>query len=166
MEEFLKGFGINWKLLLAQLVNFALLFFIFKKWLLKPILKVLDKRREIIEGSLKKAKEIDQRLAKIEELKKIEMEKMRKEMEKIIADSKKRGEVLQREMILDAEKRAEKVLAETKIKIEVEKEKIRDDLKKEFSKFLILSLEKILKKEYGPADQTRILNEVQSEIKK
>lgn len=166
MEEFLKGFGINWKLLLAQLANFALLFFIFKKWLLKPILRVLDKRKEIIEGGIKKAKEIDQKLAKIEELKKIEMEKMRLEMEKILEDSKKRGEILQREMILDAEKRAEKVFAGTKIKIEVEKEKIRDDLKKEFSNLLILSLEKILKKEYTPKDQERILSEVEEEIKK
>jgi len=166
MQDFLYGFGINWKLLLAQIANFALLFFIFKKWLLKPILNILDKRKEMITESLKKAKEIDQKLAKIEELKEKEMGKMKLEMEKILDDAKKRGEFLEKEIVLDAEKRAEKILKEAGAKIDLEKEKIRDDLKKEFSQLLILSLEKILKREYSQKDKERILMQIEESIKK
>lgn len=164
LGEFLQGFGINLKLLFAQLVNFAILFFIFKKWLLKPIWEILEKRKNIIEDGIKKSQEIEQKLLKIEELKKKEMEKIRVEIERIIENSKKRGEALEKEILLDAEKKAEKILMEARAKIDLEKERLRDDLKKEFASLLILSLEKILKKEYSQVDKIRILREVKEKI--
>ena len=44
MELFGK-LGIEWKLLLAQGLNFILLLIILRKFLYKPILKMLDERR-------------------------------------------------------------------------------------------------------------------------
>ncbi|MBI2330390.1 F0F1 ATP synthase subunit B [Candidatus Daviesbacteria bacterium] len=65
--EILKQFGINPILLLAQVVNFALLLFILKRFLYKPILKVLEERKKKIEDSLKNAEEIEKKLLETDE---------------------------------------------------------------------------------------------------
>src|SRR3972149_6324796 len=51
MEPLLSAFGVNWKLLLAQGINFALLLAILSYFLYKPVLRMIDERREkIAEG--------------------------------------------------------------------------------------------------------------------
>jgi len=66
--EIFNQFGINPLLLLAQVVNFAVLLFILKRFLYKPILKVLEERKKRIEESLKNAEEIEKRLVETAEL--------------------------------------------------------------------------------------------------
>ena len=50
--EFLKDFGVNPILLLAQIVNFTVLLILLKKFFYKPILKVLEERKHKIETSV------------------------------------------------------------------------------------------------------------------
>ena len=47
--ELLGNLGINGKLFMAQLINFAILFFILRKFAYQPILKVLDERKDKID---------------------------------------------------------------------------------------------------------------------
>ena len=49
--EILKNFGFEPVFFIAQIVNFLILFFVFKRFLYKPILKLLKERaREITKG--------------------------------------------------------------------------------------------------------------------
>lgn len=48
MGELFKTFGIDWKLLLTQILNFAVLFFVLKKYAYGPVLSMLEKRKQII----------------------------------------------------------------------------------------------------------------------
>jgi len=51
MSELFSAFGVNWKLLLIQAVNFGLLLAALTYFLYKPILKIIDERREkVAEG--------------------------------------------------------------------------------------------------------------------
>jgi len=65
MSQLLSQLGIDWKLLLAQAVNFALLLVILRMYVYGPLMTVLRKRREKIEAGLAKAKEADERLRDI-----------------------------------------------------------------------------------------------------
>ncbi len=51
----LARLGVDWRLLLAQLVNFGLVLFVMWKWIYRPLLKVMDERTSRIEKSLKDA---------------------------------------------------------------------------------------------------------------
>jgi len=44
--DFLQKIGIDWKMILAQILNFLLLLFLLKKFLYKPILKEIEEERE------------------------------------------------------------------------------------------------------------------------
>ncbi|MDO8462794.1 MAG: F0F1 ATP synthase subunit B [bacterium] len=48
MGELLTNLGIDWRLLIAQIVNFLVLFFLLRKFLYRPVLAMLEKRRATI----------------------------------------------------------------------------------------------------------------------
>ncbi len=65
--DILNEFGIKPILLAAQVVNFLILLYILKRFLYKPILKVLNERKNKIADSLKNAEEIERKLVEISE---------------------------------------------------------------------------------------------------
>lgn len=89
--EILNQFGVNPILLAAQVVNFLILLFILKRFLYKPILQVLEQRKQKIEESLKNAEEIEKRLQETNEEVEKTLAKALQEGQKIIDESKKTG---------------------------------------------------------------------------
>jgi F-type H+-transporting ATPase subunit b len=65
MSPLFSQLGIDWKLLIAQAVNFFLLLVILKMFIYGPLSKMLHERRRRIEEGLEKAKEADERLRDI-----------------------------------------------------------------------------------------------------
>ena len=52
--------GINWPGLLTQLISFLILFLLLKKFLYKPVVKMLEDRAEKIKTSLETAEKVKQ----------------------------------------------------------------------------------------------------------
>ena len=65
----MSGLEINWKILLGQIVNFAVLFFALKFFVYKPLLSLLKTRREKIEEGVNKSKQAEEKLGQIRDLK-------------------------------------------------------------------------------------------------
>ena len=63
----MEALGLDVKLLLAQVVNFLLLWFILSRFLYKPILKMLDDRKKKIKDGLDTAAKIEKKLEDIQE---------------------------------------------------------------------------------------------------
>lgn len=70
MVELLSQFGVDWRLLLAQVVNFGILIFLLKHYAYGPIIKVLRERREKIESGIKASEESERKLLLASEEKK------------------------------------------------------------------------------------------------
>lgn len=66
MDELMHKLGVDWRLLIAQLVNFLILFFILKKLLYKPVLDLFEQRRRKIADGIRDADAAKERLAGIE----------------------------------------------------------------------------------------------------
>lgn len=78
----MEALGINWKILLAQIVNFIILFWLLKRFALKPFLSVLKKRQTDIEEGIKKSEKAERSLQEIRNLAKEIKEKGAKEASK------------------------------------------------------------------------------------
>src|SRR3989344_2266081 len=85
--DFLNDFGVKPVLLAAQAVNFFILLFILKKFLYKPILGMLETRKQKIAESLKNAESIEKKLQAIGEEREEALKKAGKEAEEIIRDA-------------------------------------------------------------------------------
>ena len=83
MEQLLTVFGVNWKLLLAQGFNFALLLIVLTYFLYKPVLKIIDERREKIAQGVKTAEAAARKL-----------EEAKKESDSIIGSASREAEGL------------------------------------------------------------------------
>ena len=100
MSQLTSQLGLNWQLLLAQAVNFAILLIVLKLFVYGPLTKMLHERRSRIETGLEKAKEADERLRDINHLAVEKIKHAEAEGVKIIA--RVEGEAKEREVILMA----------------------------------------------------------------
>ena len=64
--ELLGKLGIDWRLLIAQIINFLLLLVILYRLLYKPVIALLDQRSAKIEKSLQAAQQIEANLKQTE----------------------------------------------------------------------------------------------------
>ncbi len=111
MEKFIEAFGINWKLLIAQLINFAILVFILGKFVYKPIIKALDNRRKKIEEGVQFSEKAKQELAGVESLKTEELRKAEIKGQSVIKEAEVNAQKIADGVLATAEKDKERILA-------------------------------------------------------
>lgn len=161
--EILNQFGINPILLAAQVVNFLVLLFILKRFLYKPILKVLGERKQKIEDSLKNAEAIEKRLTQTnEEVKKI-LTKTLNESQKILDQSKETGIQIVEEFRVTGVEILKKANEQALEVVKLQRVKLEEEMKARVGDIIVLAFEKITGKKLTKEDQRRIVDE---EVKK
>lgn len=162
----LENLGIDWKLLVFQVFNFLLLFFILRKVLYKPILNFLEARRKKIEDGLAKAEKFEEEWQKLENIQKEKLAEIEKEAVKILEkarlDAAKRGEAI----VFLAQQKSEKIIEESKRDILLEKDKILQELKKETADYVVFAAEKILGRIINDKDEKEIIRETLDVLRK
>ena len=107
---------------LVMLLNLVVFFFLMKKFLFKPVMKVMEKRKEMIN---KEFQEADEAKAQAEELKKQYEDKIdtiNDESQRIIGEAKESAKAEYSKIIERAENDADKLLDEAKKQAVVERE--------------------------------------------
>lgn len=164
--EILNEFGFNLGLLIAQIVNFLILAFVFKKFLYKPILKVLEDRRKTISKGLADSEKAAEALAKAEEERSNILREATKESQNIIAETKKNAENLKAEILEEARADADKIIREAKSQSELEMEKMRKEVA---TMSLALSksiLEKVVTEIFSKTEKEAIVKKGLQQIQK
>lgn len=143
--------------LLGNLLAFALLFWLLKKFLWGYVLETIDRRKQSIELAYtevenrqreaeKLKRELEERLAGIEEEARQRLEKAARE-----------GRELAAEIRAAAENQREKMLARAQADIEREREKARVELNNYTADLAIDITEKLLRKQLDREEQRRLV---------
>lgn len=127
--EILTSLGIDWRLLVAQLVNFAILFFALYKLLYKPVISFLEKRTHTIEKGLADAKAAEEKLQLTDQTYKHMVLKAKKEAEKILEDATAMSEQHRVETLKKTRDEVKRVVTQARTRIEQEKQQMFDDVK-------------------------------------
>lgn len=90
----IEGLGIDWTLLVLQLVAFLLLVWALSKFVYPVFLRVLDEREERIESSLKAAREAEDHASQAQDKIDHQLDKARKEARDIVATAKSEANAL------------------------------------------------------------------------
>lgn len=144
MTELIHHFGIDWKLLLAQAVNFFILLLLLKKFAYRPILEMLKKRKEKVEAGLRFSKEAEETLGRVGEEREEVLKQARGEALKIITRSEQTAHEKGGEIIQQANKKVEEVIAAAKRLMEEEKTKVGQEVYREARGLVRLGLERVL----------------------
>jgi F-type H+-transporting ATPase subunit b len=125
--------GIDWKLLLSQVVNFAILLAVLTQFVYKPLLKVIKKRNERIQEGLDKADEADVRLKEVDGIAKAHLQKADQESIAIIKATESRAKSLEESLVKKAEEKQAMLLAQAQAQYEKQQEESRNKVLAEAS---------------------------------
>ncbi len=148
---------------IAQTLNFLVLFFLFRKYLTKPILKVVEDRRELIKkvenADVAYNEKIQQAREEADDL--IREGKMKKE--NIIAEAGILADKKQHEIISYAKDQAEKTITEANVKIDSLERELETKFEDSVKHASLLVLKKLIKKDKTIQDD--YVREVINELK-
>lgn len=152
--------GIDWKLFLAQLVNFGIVVFILWRWIFRPVAGALESRRQKIETSIKQAEEIEQRMKKFEIEQEELMKKARAEGQEMVKKSQVAAESMEKETVEKARQGAEKIIKDAQIQIEQDKQRALQEAREELANLTVMATEKILRSKLDKEKDKRLVEEV------
>lgn len=164
MEQLLEKLGINWSLLIAQVVNFGIVLFLLTYFLYRPLLDLLDKRRERIKKSMDDAARIEQQMQEFEQLRAEELKKLDRESGEYLERMRRKADELQEQIAAAAKKEADDILAHARRRAEDERRQLFEEVMKTVNVIVLRMTEKILEREFSPEDQKRLLAAMQKEL--
>ncbi|KKT73948.1 MAG: ATP synthase subunit b [Parcubacteria group bacterium GW2011_GWB1_44_7] len=141
MGKLLSELGINWKILIAQLINFGILVAVLRWLLYRPLLELLEKRRKKLEDDADRAERLEQKIkaTAIEEEK--TLAEARKRGQEILAATEKTGKELKESLTTEAKREAEKMIAAGRQILKEDQNKLRRELKQEIGATVALAIE-------------------------
>jgi F-type H+-transporting ATPase subunit b len=147
MDALFSTFGINWKLLLMQGFNFALLLVVLWWFLYRPVLKIIDERKMVIEKGVKDAENAQEKLSLAEDEGKEIILKASHASESMFATARSRAEEKSASILEEARAKIEAERKDARLKTEAEAQAIRQASEKEIARAAVLAAEKILSKQ-------------------
>jgi F-type H+-transporting ATPase subunit b len=158
--EVLAKLGVDGKLLLAQAVNFAVLFFVLRRFAYQPMLDFLEKRANRIEQGLKDAEAAQIKLGEMEAKEKTVLAEARTEAKSIIASAEASAKQRATEHVAETEVQVKRLLADAEVKISEEKDKAMAGAKEEIGELVMLSVEKILREKIDATKDKELLEKM------
>lgn len=145
MESIISTFHIDWKIIIAQAINFGVVFVVLYIFALKPLNKLMAERSEKIAKGVDDAKTnaslVEKTRAEYEEV----LAKAKTEANKIFQDGKKEAEAKKAAMLEDAKKEVAATIENGKKMLEAEKNKMVGEAKNEIINLAMQATEKLIK---------------------
>ena len=159
----IDALGINLPSLIAQLINFTLLFVVLSVLLYRPLLKVLDERKKRIEEGLEASDEAKRRLAETEQEVAKELDKARQEGQALITQAQQLSARMQEESREQARSEAEQLLERARSEIQLERDAAIGELRREFADLTVTAAGKVIKEELDARKHRQLIEEVLAE---
>lgn len=163
--KLITALGLDWKILLAQLINFAILIFVLWRVAYKPVFNILAERREKIAKGLDDSEAAAKKLLEAEEEKKAFISTARKEANEIIEVAKGKAELRYQEIVDKAKTDLKVVIDDEKEKIKAERNSAIKDVKKEAAQMIAAALLKILPEKVDAKSDVEMINKALEELK-
>lgn len=149
----MEQLGIEPTLLGAQIINFLVILFVLNKLLYKPILSMIEKRKQEIAKGLELTESMKAEEEKFIEKQQKAMGKAREEALGIIEEAKKRAKEAEKDIILDAHKQSQTIIQRAKEEAgEVEKA-AQTRIRKEAVNLAIIMSKRVLSSAMSVGDQ-------------
>lgn len=156
----MEALGINLPGLLAQVVNFLLLFFLLRALAFKPIGAMLDKRADRIKEALEAADRARADAAQAQTEIQAQIDQARREGQAIIEQASRAAEQLRAELTRTAQQEAERLREQAKADIELERQKALAELRREFADLTVTAAERVISRSLDRQAHQQLILEV------
>lgn len=143
--------------ILTQALGFFILLFILKKFAWKPLLALLEERREKISSEFKNIEQVKSELSRLEEDYKAKLADIDTQARLKIQEAIAEAQRISIEIQEKSRDEAKKTLDKAKANIELEIAKARVDLRNQVANIAIKAAEKVLKEELNEEKHRRLV---------
>jgi F-type H+-transporting ATPase subunit b len=143
MEPLIATFHIDWKIIIAQMVNFAIVFVVLFWFALRPLMVLMQSRTNKILQGIKDAKTNSEVLAKSTAEYEASILKAKKEAQVLFEAGKKEAQSKKEQMLAETKVEVDKMIEGGKKILEAEKIKMLMEAKKELVDLVMLATEKV-----------------------
>jgi len=159
----LANLGISVPTLLAQIVNFVILFGLLYLVAYKPIMRMLDERSRKIRESMEQTEFIKQEAERAEEEAEKRIEAASKEGQKVIARAVQTGGEVRQQAQQEARQETESLIARARIEIQRERDEAIEELRKGFADLTILAAGKVIDRSLDKEAHRELIDKVLEE---
>jgi F-type H+-transporting ATPase subunit b len=157
-------FGWNPWLFLSQVVSFSIVALLLKRFAYKPILAVLEERRQRIAEGLLNAEKIKQQLAEAEQRYQEILTKANGEAQKMIDEARESSAHLAERKQQEAIAAAEQIIAKAREAAAFEHEHTMESMKRELGRLVVETTAKVTGKILTSEDQQRLQEETARQV--
>jgi F-type H+-transporting ATPase subunit b len=155
--------GINLPVLLGQTLSFTFLLIVLRLMVYKPVLKMLDERRERIREGLSAAERGQEQAQQASREAQAQIESARREGQQIVAQAQQVATRIQEEAQNQARVQQEAILERARSEIQLERDNAISQLRSEFADLTISAAEKVIGQSLDRAAHQRLIEQALSE---
>jgi F-type H+-transporting ATPase subunit b len=144
MDKLLEAFGIDWKLLIVQAVNFGILIVALWYFLYRPVLNVLQERQEKIAKGVEDAQKATQQLESADTEAKARVALADAQATEVVASAREVAGIERTRLVKEAEARASQIEKDAEARATEAQAKALRDSEKEIARLAILASAKVL----------------------
>jgi F-type H+-transporting ATPase subunit b len=161
-----EALGVNLPGLIAQLVNFGLLVLLLRAVAYKPILRVLDERRDRVQESLSEdQRQREENLRNQEDLGKQRREALR-EAQEIVTRAGQTAERIHAEALVEARRAAEEFLERSRAEIARERQQAISEIRGQMADLALSAASRVVRRSLNQPEHYRIVEEALAEAER
>jgi len=161
----LEALGLNLGYLIVQIINFLIMFLVLRLWVYKPILGLLERRRETIAQGLEDARVAAEARANAEKEAKKVLAEAQEKAAQIVREASERAESAGRDIRTAAEAEAAKARQNALADVEQERTRILGDLRGQVAALSMAAAQKLIGESLDEKRQHDLINEFFSGVK-
>ena len=150
--------------LIVGLIAFAVLFFFTWKWVIPSFKKVLEERREKIQGEMERAEATRKEAEKLQEEYRTQLGGAREEANKIIEEARATAEQLRRDLQAKAEEEAQATVARGQDEIRAERDRAFQELRAQIGSIAVELAERVVGEALDEKAHKRLIDEFIDEV--
>jgi F-type H+-transporting ATPase subunit b len=159
VERIATTFGVNWSQLLAQVASFCIVCLILHRYAYRPVLKMLEVRREQIAQGVATAERIKAELARTEAQRQEVMVRANDQASKFIEEARAAAARLRQQETEKAVAAVEQIMINARAAAAQEHDRMLAELKREVGRLVVQATTTVTGKILTPEDQRRLAEE-------
>ncbi len=159
-----ETFGFNMWLFLSQVISFVIVALALRRFAYKPILAVLEQRRQQIAEAQMNSEKIKQQLAEAEQRYAEILSKANAQAQKMIDEARESASHVAERKQQEAVAAAEQIVAKAREASAIEHERTMAELKRELGRLVVDTTAKVTGKVLTPEDQRRLQDEASRQV--
>ena len=164
IQQIARTFGVDWSHLIAQIISFCIVCLILYRFAYRPVLKMLEERRQQIAQGLANTEQIRAELARTEAQRQVVMDQANAQATKLIEEARVAAARVQEQETQKAIAAAEQIIVKAREAAAQDQARMLAELKREVGRLVVQTTASVTGKILTAEDQRRLAEETTKQL--